>query len=218
MGFSVQEAKEEVLKTAQLIYEEGLVFETWGNVSAKAVDNEIVITPSGIPYSQMQLSDIVVVSSRGNTLEGRRKPSTELPLHLAIYNAREEIKGIVHTHSIYSTAFAVSRMEIPVVLEEQAQVIGSPVKVSRYALPGSTELAQYTVETLGKEGTAVLLANHGLVTTGENLKLALQKCRVIERNALIFLWSSTLGTPAVLGEEEVKKLRNSFLHKYGQKE
>lgn len=218
MGSSLQEAKEEVLNTAQLIYKEGLVSETWGNVSARVTDNEIIITPSGIPYNHLHFSDLVLVSNQGNIQEGERRPSTELPLHLAIYNAREEIKGIVHTHSTYSTVFAVSRMELPVIIEEQAQVIGGPVKVSRYALPGSEELAQYAVETLGNEGTAVLLANHGLVTTGENLKLALRKCRVMERSALIFLWSSTLGTPAVLGPEEVRKLRNGFLYHYGQKE
>lgn len=214
--YLVEKAKEEVVNTARIIYREGLVFETWGNVSAKPTENEVVITPSGIPYEKLTFIDIVTVSLAGQVKEGKWKPSTELPLHLAIYEQRKDIGAIVHTHSSCALAFAVSRQDIPVVLEEQAQIVGGPVKVADYALPGSVELADNALRVLGKEGSAVLLANHGLVGIGEDLTTALQICRIIERSARIILLSKLLGSPYILSLEDVAELRNNFLLAYGQ--
>jgi L-fuculose-phosphate aldolase len=213
----VEKAKEGVVHTASSIHKEGLVFETWGNVSCRPTDDRIVITPSGIPYEQLRFVDMVVVNMTGEVEEGRWKPSTELPLHRAVYEARTDIRAIVHTHSICATAFAVSRQDIPAVVEDQAQVIGGPVKIVEYAQCGSEELALNTVKALGQEGLAVLLANHGVLAVGSDLPSALQRCRIIERNAQIVLWSRLLGPPFVLDPEEIARLRNSFLNNYGQK-
>ena len=214
--YLVEKAKEEVVNTARIIYREGLVFETWGNVSARPTENEVVITPSGIPYEKLTFVDIVTVNLAGQAEEGKWKPSTELPLHLAIYRQREDIKAIVHTHSSCALAFAASRQDVPVVLEEQAQIVGGPVKVADYALPGSTELAENALKILGNEENAVLLANHGLVGIGKDLTTALQICRIIERSARIILWSKLLGSPYILSPEDVTALRNNFLFAYGQ--
>lgn len=213
----VEKAKEGVVSTAYSIHKEGLVFETWGNVSCRPTDDRIVITPSGIPYEQLKFVDMVVVNIKGEVEEGRWKPSTELPLHRAVYEARTDIRAIVHTHSICATAFAVSRQDIPVVVEDQAQVVGGPVKIVEYAQSGSEELAFNAVKALGKDGLAVLLANHGVLSVGSDLPSALQRCRIIERNAQIVLWSKLLGSPFLLDPEEVARLRNCFLNNYGQK-
>ncbi len=212
----VEKAKEEVVNTARIIYREGLVFETWGNVSARPTENEVVITPSGIPYEKLTFADIVTVNLAGQVEEGMWKPSTELPLHLAIYEQRKDIKAIVHTHSSCAVAFAVSRQDIPVVLEEQAQIVGGPVKAADYALPGSVELTENALKILRKEGSAVLLANHGLVGIGKDLATALQICRIIERSARIILWSKLLGSPYILSPGDVTELRKNFLLTYGQ--
>ena len=214
--YLVEKAKEEVVNTARIIYREGLVFETWGNVSARPTENEVVITPNGIPYEKLTFVDIVTVNLAGQAEEGKWKPSTELPLHLAIYRQRKDIKAIVHTHSSCALAFAVSRQDIPVVLEEQAQIVGGPVKVADYALPGSVELAENALKILGKDGGAVLLANHGLVGIGEDLSTALQICRIIERSARIILWSKLLGSPYILSPGDITELRYNFLRTYGQ--
>jgi L-fuculose-phosphate aldolase len=110
----------------------------------------------------------------------------------------------------------VSRQDIPVVLEEQAQIVGGPVKVADYAFPGSIELAESALKILGKDGSAVLLANHGLVGIGEDLTTALQICRIIERSARIILWSKPLGSPYILSPGDVTELRNNYLQTYGQ--
>lgn len=213
---AIEKAKEEVVKIARAIYQEKLVFGTWGNVSCRPVEDRIIITPSGIPYLDLQFVDMVVVDAKGNVLEGRWKPSTELPMHLAIYQARSDAGAIVHTHSPYSTAFAVARQEIPVVIEEQAQIIGGIVKVADYALAGSQELADNAVQILGKEQTAVLLANHGLVCIGDDLETALQRCKIVERTAQILLQSKLIGEAVELHPDEVKALKRHYLTNYGQ--
>lgn len=215
--YLVEKTKEEVVNTAHTIHREGLVFETWGNVSSRPTEDEIVITPSGISYEKLNFVDMVTVNMSGKVKEGKWKPSTELPLHLAIYKARKDIRAIVHTHSSCAVAFAVSRQEIPVVLEEQAQIVGNPVRVADYALPGSDELAVNVLKILGEGENAALLANHGLVGIGEDLPTALQICRIIERNARIILWSKLLGSPYILKPEDVAELRKNYLQNYIQK-
>ncbi len=214
----VEKVKEEVVNIAHTIYKEALVFETWGNVSSRPTESQVVITPSGIPYEKMHFVDMVVVNIDGEVEQGKWKPSTELPLHLAVYKARKDVKAIIHTHSVFATAFAVSRQDIPVVIEDLAQVVGGAVRVADYGQPGSNELALNAVKALGQEGNAVLLANHGLVVLGRDLSTALQRCRVIERNAQITMWSKLLGSPFMLKPEEIAQLRKNFLFDYGQKE
>ncbi len=212
----VEKAKEEIVIISRKLMEEGLAFESWGNISCHPVENQVVITPSAIPYGELHYVDMVVVDLQGHIQESRWKPSSELPLHLAIYRARQDVKAIIHAHSVYAAAFAVVRREISVGLEEMAQVVGGAVPVAAYASPGSSALAEQAVKAMGKKGNAVLLASHGLVTVGKNLGEALLRCRVIERNARILLYAAFLGTPIPLEEKEINFLHNTFIHTYGR--
>ena len=212
----IEKAKEEVVSTARKIIQEGLAFGTWGNISYRPVDDRIIITPSGIPYSNLQYVDMAVVDLQGRVEESRWKPSTELPLHLAIYRARDDIRSVIHLHSIYASAYAVTRQEIPVALEEMAQLIGKEVPVTAYALPGSAALAENAVSALGEKGYAVLLASHGLVATGDHLNEALLRCLVIERSARIQLYAHLIGAPVLLEDKEITILRDKYINSYGQ--
>ncbi len=213
----LEKTQKTLLKNTLAMYREGLIFGSWGNLSCKLGEDKIIITPSALPYDNLQYTDMVVVDlETGTVVEGKWKPSSELPLHLAIYKSRRDVQAIVHTHSIFSSAFAVARQEIPVALEELAQLAGGNIPVAKYALPGSDKLADNAAKTLGTESFGVLLANHGLITVGEDLEAAAQRSRVIERNAQVLLWSNLLGTPGLLEKEEVKELRRKFLYFYGQ--
>lgn len=212
----VEKGKEEVVHYARAIEKEGLIFGTWGNVSCRPEKERVVVTPSGIPCQRLQFVDMAVVNLEGEVEEGRWKPSSELPLHLEIYKARQDVQAIIHTHSKYASVFAVVRQEIAAVTEEMAQLLGGSVPVAEYALPGGRELAVNTARAVGKSGHAVLLANHGVVCLGETLAEAFQRCQVIERGAEILLWASLLGTPVQLSQEEINTLRESFLKHYGQ--
>jgi L-fuculose-phosphate aldolase len=207
--------RQQVLNAAREISTSRMVVGTWGNVSIK-IDNQplILITPSGMRYDTMTIEDIVLVDKLGNIVEGKWKPSVELPTHAEIYWQRPDVKAIVHVHSPYATAFAVARLSIPVIMEETAQVIGHEIFTAPYAICGSSELAAHAVNTLGA-GKAVLLANHGLVGVGENISAALRVCYIAEETARVALLAQSLGQVYPLSPDEIIALQRGF-STYGQ--
>ena len=212
---SLSEIKQAVIDAGRQMIERGLVAGTWGNISFRGDrDNRVVITPSGRPYPELQTTDLVVVDLAGNILEGVR-PSSELPLHLAIYQAHNEIQAVVHTHSIYATACAVAGETIPPSLEEMVQVVGGGVAVAEYALPGTAELAQNAVRALGDK-TAVLLANHGAVACGPSLTEALLVAELVEKAAQIHAIAGQLGGARRLSEEDIHRMRRFYVENYCQ--
>lgn len=211
----VQQAREKVVWAAQEMGRRRLVLGTWGNVSAR-VDDCLVITPSGMDYTNLEPSDLPLLDMAGKVIQGDKRPSTETPLHRTIYQHRPDINAIVHTHSPYAAALSVARQPLPPILEELAQLIGGEVRVAEYALPGTQELAERVVEALG-DGMAALLPNHGLAGVGRNIKEALLVCEIVEKGAFVFCCARMAGQPSVLDEDKVKWLRREFLNHYGQK-
>jgi L-fuculose-phosphate aldolase len=207
--------KKEIINLGKKMVNQGLVASTWGNISVKMNTENIYITPSGMEYDSLEPEDIVLVDTKGSIINGKRKPSSELPMHLEIYKAREDIKAIVHTHSLYASAYAVSRKPIPPIIEDMAQVIGGPVEVAQYALPGTNQLAQNAIKALGNKG-AVLLANHGVVGVGYNLIEAYKACLLVEKTAHIGIAAEALGQTYILSQEEVNWMRKAYLTVYGQ--
>lgn len=206
----------EIIKTGNLLVEQGLVASTWGNISVRTDENRILVTPSGMEYFTLKPADLVLVDLDGHILQGQCKPSSELPLHLAFYKHREDIKAVVHTHSIYASAYSALRKSIPPLIEDLAQVVGGSVDVAPYALPGTKELALNAVGALG-EKNAVLLANHGVVGVGPTLAEAYKVCLLVEKTAHIGLVAQVLGDPVVLETDDVKWMRQEYLTSYGQK-
>ncbi|NLO22313.1 MAG: class II aldolase/adducin family protein [Syntrophomonadaceae bacterium] len=205
------EERRQVLAAAREISQTGMVMGTWGNVSIRCPDPELmIITPSGVDYQLMSLDDMVLIDSTYKILEGSYKPSIETPLHIEILKKRKEIKAIVHVHSIYATSFAVARKNIPVILEETAQVVGHEVSVAEYALCGTQALANAVLDSLGEDGRAVLLANHGLLAAGVSMEDALRICYVVEKTARIALYARELGGLHTLESAEVIQLFQKF--------
>lgn len=216
MSVAVEKAKEQVVKMGRNMSGAGLVTGTWGNLSMRVPkDNNIVITPSGMPYGTLQVRDMVVLDMEGQVIDGERKPSTENMLHVAIYRAREDVNTIMHTHSVFASAMAVARKPIPPILEDMAQLVGGAVAVSEYARAGTRELADLAVLALGR-CNAVLLANHGLVGVGRSLEEVMQVCQIVEKSAQVYVWADLIGNPVVLPEQEVTTLRANYLEHYGQ--
>lgn len=207
--------REEIINNGKLMVEQGLVASTWGNISVRYDDERILITPSGMEYSILKPDDLVLIDLEGRIFEGHRKPSSELPLHLAFYHHRKDINAVVHTHSIYASAFSALRKPIPPLIEDLAQVIGGAVEVAPYGLPGTKELAQNATKTLGLKD-AVLLANHGVVGVGSTLAEAYKACLLVEKTAHIALAAQVMGNPIVLSNDEVSFMRKAYLHSYGQ--
>ncbi len=212
----LQDAKKQIIEVGKKLLASGLVVGTWGNISCR-IDDKIIITPSGVDYTMLNMEGLPVVSlSNGMAVANNITPSTELPMHLAIYAQRADVKAIVHTHSIYATCCAVLGQPIPPLVEDMAMVIGGEIKVAQYHLPGTKELAGAVVAALGT-GNGVLMANHGFVGVGHNLEESLKACILAEKAAQIFLMAKSIGTPVVLSDEDVKIMRNSYLSHYGQR-
>ena len=206
-----------VIETGIKMLSTNLTVGTWGNISCRVPGEDyIAITPTGMSYDTLMPEDIVVLDLRGNTISGNRKPSIEVPLHLAIYNARKDVQAIVHTHSAYATAMAVARKEIPGAVEDLVQIVGGNVRVNAYALPGTEQLGINTVKAM--EGrNAVLLANHGMLGAGRDLEEAFKVCQVVEKSAQIALLAQLMGGVVELSQDDIDGMRKFYLDAYGQR-
>ncbi|MFQ5871831.1 MAG: class II aldolase/adducin family protein [Candidatus Geothermarchaeales archaeon] len=207
MEASVVGLRGSVLETARRMTEERLVVGSEGNVSARVRDMEkMAITPSLVPYKEMKVEDIVVVNFQGEVVAGHRNPSAETKMHAAIYRARPEAGGVVHSHSVYASALAVLHETIPPLIDEQVALLGGEVKVAGYGVPGSEELAKNAAQAL-EQRDATLLANHGVVCCGKSLSLALRNALLVERLAQTYVIARMTGQPRPLPEESVELQR-----------
>lgn len=206
-----------VVQAGRKLYEKGLVTGTWGNISIRIEENpcNIAVTPSGMDYENINEEDVVIMDLDGSKLEGMRKPSTEFPLHRRIYNTRDDIKAVIHTHSTFATAIACVRMKIPPITEEIIQLSGGDIETVKYELPGSEKLSKVVASAL-KSKNAALLANHGSVAIGGSIKEALIFAEVIEKNAKTYILSKLCGEPKILDKETIERIKTKFKEEYGQ--
>ena len=165
-----EELRKQVVDAGLKMYRKGLTHGTSGNISCRVPKKEkMLITPSNIPYEEIQQKDIMLVNFAGEAEETGRNPSSETPFHLMIYKNREDVGGIVHSHSVYALAVAASRKTVPVFLDEMFSEIGGEFEVSDYALPGVMSLRRISSTKFGDKN-ALLLANHGTVCCGKDLR------------------------------------------------
>lgn len=213
---NIEKARTRIVEIGKRMLKSNLVTATWGNVSCRVDgENHVAITPSGMGYDTLLVEDIVVLDIDGNVVLGDRRPSTELPMHLHIYKQREDINAIVHTHSTYATALACAYKPVSPIVEELVQVVGGDVRVAKYALPGTPELAA-NVLTAARDRQAVLLANHGMVGMSRSLDEAYKICEIVEKAAKILILSNMVGQPVPISFEDVQTMREYYVKHYGQ--
>jgi L-fuculose-phosphate aldolase len=181
-----------VLAAAQELDRRGLVEGSSGNVSARIDDTKVCVTPSSVAYGAMTVDDLVMVDLDGEVLEGDRSPTSEKALHLSCYRAYPEVGGVIHSHPIYATMFAVARQRIPAAIEEVAVYVGGDIEVCDYTMTGTDELGEVVAAGLAQRA-ATLLANHGMVTVGTTVEGALHAAAVVERTAHIVWGARQLG-------------------------
>ncbi len=209
------EEKKELVEYGKKMSAEGLSSGTSGNLSIYLKEEKVVlITPSGIGYFDTEPEDIVVMDLDGNIVEGSRKPSSEWHLHTLFYKNKPEAGAVVHTHSKYCTTLSTLRMPIKAVHYVIADAGTSEVPCAPYRRYGTEELAKVAVETAG-ESNAVLLANHGIVVCGKNLKSAYGLAKGMEYVAEIQVTAMSVGEPVVLTKEEMDEVLEGF-KTYGQ--
>jgi len=183
---------------------------TCGNISCRIPGKEqILVTPSGIPYERIKPEDILLTDFKGKVIEGNCKPSVETPFHLAIYKNRDDVGAVVHTHSTYALSLSAVAKSVPVFLDEIFSHIGGRLDVSPYAVPGSDELAENMIKSLGDKN-AVLLSNHGAVCCGKNLEEAFEVAEIVEKICKMYILTSVIDEVKSLPKEGVKYQRQMF--------
>jgi len=207
-----RDLKRRIVDVFKYMDEKGLNYGRSGNISVKVGDDRLLITPSGVIKSALSPEDILLVSMNGEVIEGRHKPSVEMPLHLAIYKSYSHVGAIIHAHPVYTSILAVIREPLPPIIEEMMLYTGGEVRVADYAPFGTEELAENAVKAL-KDRSAVILANHGVVTCGRNLDEALEVLVVVERTSQIYVLAKLTGKVYSLPEEIVDYYKSLFAKK-----
>jgi L-fuculose-phosphate aldolase len=198
----VDNAEAAVLAAAKDMLRRGLVEGTAGNISARREDGNLVITPSSVDYAEMTLDDLVVVDPDGGVLHAAegRYPSTEMKLHLACFQAFDDIGSVIHSHPVWATMFAIAHQPIPACIDEFAIYCGGEIRCADYAASGTPEVGSNAVKAL--EGrAAALIANHGLVAVGPRPDKVLHVTALVERTAQIVWGARALGGPVPIPDD-----------------
>jgi L-fuculose-phosphate aldolase len=198
------ELRKKIVEIFRMLNEKGLSYGITGNISIRIPnENLFLITPSGLKKATLKIDDILIINENGEIVEGKRNPSIETLIHLAIYKKRNDVNAIIHAHPIYSSVFAVIGIGIAPIVEEMILYTGGEIKVAKYAPSGTEELANNVIEALNNR-KAVLLMNHGIITCGKDLDDAFDVLICVERVAKIYLLSKIIGEPKILPKEIIE--------------
>ncbi|MFF7487832.1 class II aldolase/adducin family protein [Streptomyces luteogriseus] len=207
-------AWEDLVATARRTVSDGLVVGTSGNVSVRVADT-VLVTPSGVPYDRLAPDDVTGVDLDGRQVIGTLVPTSELPMHLAVYRTTGAL-AVVHTHAVHATAVSTLVSELPLV-HYMAAALGGPVRVAPYATYGTDELAENMLRALaGRSGC--LLRNHGTIAHGTTLAQAYDRTAQLEWMCRLWLTASSVPglTPSLLSREQLAEVEER-LRGYGQR-
>jgi L-ribulose-5-phosphate 4-epimerase len=209
-----ESVRRKVVEVSLALHRAGLIPLTSGNVSARASEEHIAITPRGIPYELLKPEDVVLVGLDGHVIEGSRTPSSETPMHTYLFRNCSNVGAVVHSHSVYSIAFSAVGRSIPIISLE-GLVVKGPVPVADYACAGTEKQGEVALKALQgpPQVMGVLLRNHGLLAVGANLDQAYQIAYRIELSAQIHFLALQLGTPVALTDEQLDEVRRVYLNK-----
>jgi len=192
-----------VVEACRAMHRARLVVNTSGNVSVRA-GPVIAISPNGIPYETMAPQDVCLVEiASGQECEDGLRPSSELPLHLAIYRATDA-GAIVHTHSLYATVLSSLVHELPAI-HYQITDLGGPVRVAPYATFGSEALAIGTAAGL-RDRRGIIMKNHGATTIGPDLRRAMARAILLEWLCQVYYLAKTAGNPTIIDPDELARV------------
>jgi L-fuculose-phosphate aldolase len=209
----LEREREAIVRTCRDLAAARLVVGTAGNVSVRAGDL-VAVTPSGVDYADLSARDVGVHRLDGAPVEAPLAPTSELPLHLAIYEAQGGAAAVVHTHSVAATAVSTLADELPAI-HYYVAMFGGAVRVAPYATYGTGELAGNVVAAL-RGRSACLMGSHGAVTTGPDLKTAYDRGVYLEWVCEVYLRAAAAGQPRLLPPAEIEAVA-AKLGGYGQR-
>ncbi|MGD0589596.1 MAG: class II aldolase/adducin family protein [Bacteroidota bacterium] len=215
MKKSLVSMKNNIIEAGKRAYARGYIASNDGNISMRIDAKSILITPTGISKGFMKVSDLVLVDMSGRVIGGKKKPSSELFMHLQIYKERKDVHSVCHLHPPYATGFSVAGIPLDQDVLSEAVIALGKVPLVEYGTPGSEELYCKLLFHL-RDSDGFLLANHGALTVGKDIFDAYNRMETLEHVAQIVFIAKQLGNLNILSAEQVQKL-TALREKFGIK-
>jgi len=200
-----RELRQDIVEVGRLVWQKGWVAANDGNISIRLDPDRVLCTPTGVSKGMMHPDDLIIVDMQGNKIEGRKERTSEITMHLTIYNLRPDVRAVVHAHPPVATGFAAAGRPLTLALLPEVIIGLGCVPLAEYGLPGTPELTEPMLPYIPKYD-AILMANHGAVCYGEDVYKAYFRMETVEHFARISLVAELLGGPKVLPRQEVEKL------------
>src|SRR5687768_1895898 len=185
--------REEMCEVGRRLYNKGFAAANDGNISYRLDENRVLCTPTRVSKGFMKPDDMCIVDMEGKQVSGKRKRTSEILLHLAIYKEQPAARAVIHSHPPHATAFAVAGVDLPTCIHPEAEVFLGPVKTAKYVTPGDTRLGE-SIKPFVKDSNTILLGNHGVVCYGPDLEDAYYKLEIVDAYARILLLTKQLGS------------------------
>ena len=215
MSKTPQELRQDIVDVGKLVFQKGWIAANDGNVSVRLDDQRILCTPTSICKGMMSSDDLIVCDLDGNKVEGWRERTTEIAMHATIYRMRPDVRAVLHVHPPVATGFAAAGRALDLALLPEIIISLGCVPLADYGLPGTPALTEGMLPLIPKYD-AILMANHGAVTYGEDVYQAFHRMEMVEHFARITLVAELLGGARALPRVEVRKLFDSR-QRYGVK-
>ncbi|KJF43505.1 class II aldolase/adducin family protein [Draconibacterium sediminis] len=201
--------RDQITMIIDKIYRSGLTTTSGGNISIIDDNGDVWVTPSAIDKGTLRPTDMICVRKDG-TIEGRHKPSSEYPFHIAIYKSRPEIKAVIHAHPPALVSFSIVRQIPNTNVLPQAKNVCGPIGYAPYAIPGSDELGEVIADEFKKGVNAVIMENHGTVVGGSDLNDAYQRFETMEFCARTLINGNTIGKPNYLTDAQIDEFEDQI--------
>jgi len=198
------QARKMICEIGSQMYAKDLVCANEGNLSIR-LGETLLATPTGLCKGHLQPEDLVTTDLEGTQLGGRRNVSSEIKMHVVVYKGRPDVKSVCHGHPVYGTAHAVAGIPLQEALMPEVVLTLGCVPIAPYGTPSTDELAN-SLKHLVPKHNAILLANHGAITLGSDLREAFFRMEILEHFAKISLLTRILGRQSLLTKESVDKL------------
>ena len=201
------EIKQEMCEIGRRVYNRGMVAANDGNFSVKLNEHEFLCTPTGVSKGFMTPEFICKVNEKGEVLEANEgfRPSSEVKMHMRIYEQRPDVNAVVHAHPMYATTFAIAGRALMEPIMPEAAIFLGGVPLARYATPSTMEVPDSIQEYL-QDYDAVLLENHGALTFSDTLLNAYYRMESVEFYARLMYQAEMLGGPKIIPPEKVEEL------------
>ena len=203
-----REHRDDIVHVGRLVFDKGWVAANDGNITIRLDDERILATPTGMCKGMLQPDDLIVLDRQGRKISGRRERTTEINMHLTIFDLRPDVRAIVHAHPPVATGFATAGRSLDLALLPEVVISFGCIPLASYGLPGTPEITEPMLPLIPKHN-ALLMANHGAVCYGEDVFQAYFRMETVEHSARIQLVAELLGGPNVLPRAEVNKLLES---------